>query len=98
MTYASYQRNIFDPYKFEPKSTLVSLDLVSQLEYVFATPATLSAKPDRAYLVGPSFDSKDEKGETACYMCGNSFKGIHIHRTACRKRMEKNLSFCLISE
>jgi hypothetical protein len=28
---------------------------------VFATPAPLSAKPDRAYLVGFSFDGKNEQ-------------------------------------
>jgi hypothetical protein len=46
-----------------------------------------------AYLVGPSFDSEEEKGKTACNMCGNSFKGINIHRTSCRKRMEQTYHF-----
>ena len=41
-------------------------------------------------LVWPSFDGKNEQGETACHMCGKSYKGTNIHRTACRKRMEKN--------
>ena len=68
-----------------------SLDLVSQLDYVFAAsvPAPLSAKEDRAYFVGLSFNGKDEQGETACDMCGKSFKGINIHRPACRKKMGK---------
>ena len=67
-----------------------SLDLISQLDYVFAAtvPELLSAKEDRAYFVGPSFDSSNEQGQTACHMCGKSYKGINIHRTACRKRME----------
>jgi hypothetical protein len=68
-----------------------SLDLVSQLDHVFATPVPLSAKPDRAFL--PSFNSKDEMGETACHMYGKSFKGISIHKTAYRKRMEKTCYF-----
>ena len=34
----------------------------------------LSAKEDRAYFVGHSFDGKDKQGETACHMCGKSFK------------------------
>jgi len=43
---------------------------------VFAAPvpASLSAKEDRAYFVGPSFDGKNEQGETACHMCGKSYK------------------------
>jgi hypothetical protein len=72
-----------------------SLDLISQLDYVFAAtvPELLSAKEDRAYFVGPSFDSSNEQGQTACHMCGKSYKGIIIQRTAYRKRMEKNFNF-----
>ena len=83
----------FDSYTFPIIQCMLSLDLVSQIDYVFATPASLSAKPDRAYLVGPSFNSKDEKGKTACHMCGKSFKEKSIHRTAYRKRMEKTYHF-----
>jgi hypothetical protein len=68
-----------------------SLDLISILDYVFtATVPVLSVKEDRAYFVGLSFYSSNEQGETACHMCGKSYKGINIHRTACRKRTEKN--------
>ena len=53
-----------------------SLDLISQLDYVFAAPVptSLSAKEYRAYYVGPFFDCKNEQVETACHVCGKSYK------------------------
>jgi hypothetical protein len=42
-------------------------------------------------LVWPSFDGKNEQGETACHMCGKSYKGINNHITACKKRMKNVL-------
>jgi len=43
--------------------------------------------------MGLSFDGKNEQGETACHMCDKSYKGINIHRTVCRKRMENFFNF-----
>ncbi len=80
------------PYLPDLETPTQSLDLISILDYVFtATVPVLSVKEDRAYFVGLSFYSNNEQGETACHMSGKSYKGLNIHRTECRKRMEKNL-------
>ncbi len=88
ITYESYHSNILYLNKFEHKQKY----LADKSDSSESDELVDDVSSDIAYFVGPSFDGH-EQGETACHMCGKSLNGIHIHRTACRKKMEKMLNF-----
>ena len=84
ITYESYHSNILYLNKFEHKQKY----LADKSDSSESDESEDDVSSDIVYFVGPSFDG-NEQGEIACHMCGKSFKGINIHRTTCRKKIEK---------